>query len=95
MPRKISMKERIRIIRERRAKLQDTAKKLKGDFIGLDAIIDRVVASIEAWYCFPEAISSPVIVCLWGLTGVGKTQLVRNLVRYFEFDDRYVAEKNI
>lgn len=90
MPKKISMKERIRIIKERRAELQEASRKLKEDFVGLDSIIDRVIASIEAWYCIPEAVSSPVIVCLWGLTGVGKTQLVRNLVRYLKFDDRYV-----
>lgn len=90
MSRKISMKERIRVIKKRRGELQAAANQLKKDFVGLDRIIDRVISSIEAWYCIPEAISSPVIVCLWGLTGVGKTQLVRNLVRYLKFDERYV-----
>ena len=30
---------------------------------------------MRAWYVLPEIIKRPVIFCLWGLTGTGKTQL--------------------
>lgn len=63
---------------------------LKEEFFGLDEIIDQVIRSIEAWYVAPELISRPVIVCLWGCTGVGKTALVRRLASLLGFADRFV-----
>jgi len=45
---------------------------------------------VRAWYLLPDLISRPVIVCLWGLTGTGKTQLVRRLAQLLGFYDRFV-----
>lgn len=61
--------------------LQQIAAQLKTELFGIDAIIDRVIDSVRAWYLLPELVTRPVIVCLWGLTGTGKTQLVRRLAR--------------
>jgi cell division protease FtsH len=77
-------------IQERQAILYQARDQLKTDFFGLDEIIDRVIDSIETWYVLPEVIFYPVIVNLWGLTGVGKTDLVRKLVKYLGFQDRFV-----
>ena len=70
--------------------LQEIAERLKTELFGIDAIIDRVVDSVRAWYVMPELVSRPVIVCLWGLTGTGKTQLVRRLAQLLGFYDRFV-----
>lgn len=70
--------------------LQEIAAQLKTELFGIDAIIDRVVDSVRAWYVLPELVSRPVIVCLWGLTGTGKTQLVRRLAQLLGFYDRFV-----
>jgi regulator of sigma D len=75
---------------EKRKILQEVSKQLKSEFFGLDAVIDKVVNSIQAWYIFPEIISRPVIINLWGMTGVGKTQLVRRLASLLQFSDRFV-----
>jgi cell division protease FtsH len=81
------LKERIA---QRSARLRQVADELKQELFGIDAIIDRVIDAVRAWYVLPEIIQRPVIVCLWGLTGTGKTQLVRQLARKLDFYDRFV-----
>lgn len=75
---------------QRNRQLQDVAAQLKSELFGIDAIIDRVIDSVRAWYVLPELVARPVIVCLWGLTGTGKTQLVRRLAQLLGFYDRFV-----
>jgi hypothetical protein len=75
---------------QRNRQLQEMAAQLKTELFGIDAIIDRVIDSVRAWYVLPELVSRPVIVCLWGLTGTGKTQLVRRLAQLLGFYDRFV-----
>ena len=65
----------------RQQRLQAAAHALKQELFGLDALIDRLIDAIRAWYVLPELIERPVIVCLWGLTGTGKTQLARRLAQ--------------
>lgn len=75
---------------QKNQQLQDVAAQLKTELFGIDAIIDRVIDSVRAWYVLPELVTRPVIVCLWGLTGTGKTQLVRRLAQLLGFYDRFV-----
>lgn len=75
---------------QRNRQLQEIAAQLKTELFGIDTIIDRVIDSVRAWYVLPELVSRPVIVCLWGLTGTGKTQLVRRLAQLLGFYDRFV-----
>lgn len=75
---------------QRHQHLQSVAAQLKQELFGIDDIIDRVIESVRAWYVLPELVTRPVIVCLWGLTGTGKTQLVRRLTQLLGFYDRFV-----
>lgn len=81
--------ELLKRVQERKAKLKEVGINLKSHFVGLDDIIDKILANIETWYIMPELITRPVIVCLFGPTGVGKTDLVRRLVKQLDFSDRY------
>lgn len=63
---------------------------LKTEFFGLDHIIDDVIDSLRVWYIFPQLIIRPVIINLWGLTGVGKTQLVRRIAELLEFRNQFI-----
>lgn len=74
----------------KRAELEKVKAQLKTEFFGLDRIIDQVIDSMSAWYIFPQIITRPVIVNLWGMTGVGKTQLVRRIAALLNFSDRFV-----
>ena len=75
---------------ERSAHLRQAAATLKSELFGIDEVIDQVIESVRAWYVLPQLITRPVIVCLWGLTGTGKTQLVRRLAQLLGFYDRFV-----
>ena len=69
-------------------KLQQTKDKLKSEFVGLDKIIDRIIDSITPWYITPEILERPTVVSLWGLTGTGKTSLIRKLVKYLDISGK-------
>jgi cell division protease FtsH len=77
-------------IAKKKQHLEYVANELKKDFFGLDTVIDQIIDSIYAWYIFPEIISRPVIINLWGMTGVGKSDLTRKLVSLLGFHDRFV-----
>lgn len=74
----------------REAALQAACEQLKSELFGIDEVIDRVMEAVRPWYVLPQLIRRPVIVCLWGLTGTGKTRLTRRLAELLGFLDRFV-----
>lgn len=44
---------------------------------------------INSWFLFPEMQDRPVIINLWGLTGIGKTSLIKRLVELLNFSEHY------
>ncbi len=82
--------EFIKRIKERKEKLEFIKVELKKKFIGIDGVIDKIVDNISLWYMTPEIQFRPLIVSLWGITGVGKTDLVRTLVNLLEFTDKFI-----
>lgn len=77
-------------IRKRKIELKRVSNALKAKFVGIDRIIDQIIDNITVWYVTPEILTRPVIVNLWGLTGVGKTDLIRTLVKEINFIDNFV-----
>lgn len=74
--------------RKDRIKLLDSALvQLKREFVGLDDIIDQLGASVYAWYVTPEIITRPTIVSIWGMTGTGKTSVVKRFISLLYLDD--------
>lgn len=76
-------------VRERGAKLEEAARVLKAEFVGLDPIIDGILEAVRSWYLVPELQDRPLVVNLWGMTGVGKTALVSRLAECLGFADRF------
>ena len=83
-------KATLQLIETKQAELDELRKQLQKDFVGLDDVINQVIESIKVWYIFPELQIRPTIICLWGLTGVGKTDLVRKMVSYLKMQDRFL-----
>lgn len=77
-------------IAARQEQLTRARAELKAHFVGIDAIIDELCDAVMIWFVAPELLTRPVIVNLWGMTGVGKTDLVRRLVRALDLADRFV-----
>ena len=80
MKQHISHKELI----DKKQKLHEISLVLKERFLGLDAIIDEVIALMMPWYLFPESQLRPTVINLWGLTGSGKSALVKEIVNLLD-----------
>jgi cell division protease FtsH len=78
------------IINERNQILKEVSAQLKTDFIGLDSQINQIIESLRIWYIMPDLLTRPPIINLWGMTGTGKTDLVRKLSKYLGFADKMV-----
>lgn len=81
-------------MKEKLELLSSASAQLKKEFIGIDEVIDKVISSVTPWYVMPELIDRPIIVNLWGLTGTGKTSLVKRLIEILDYDNK-VMEFNI
>lgn len=77
-------------IKSKLDELEVVKGKLKENFIGIDNSIDQFIDSVKIWYAAPEFQLRPLIVNLWGMTGVGKTDLIRNFVKLISFNDRFI-----
>ena len=77
-------------INTKKQRLEIIKVELKREFIGIDYIIEELVDYIQIWYLMPEILTRPIIVNLWGMTGVGKTDLIRKLVSKLDYQDRFV-----
>ena len=71
--------------------LERARRELKDHFVGIDGVIDRLCDAITVWFAMPQVLTRPVIVNLWGMTGVGKTDLIRRLVSVLDIQERFVA----
>ena len=77
-------------MREQKKRLRSGLKKvnkdLKVDYFGIDNSIDEITNLMVPWYHEPDALMRPQIINLWGMTGVGKTSLVRKIAKMLEID---------
>lgn len=69
--------------------LLNASKVLKNEFVGLDNIIDNVINSITTWFLYPDFQVRPQIINLWGMTGTGKTSLVKRLSELLQYQDNF------
>ncbi len=79
----------LKLIQQKKQTIEAARIHLKSQFIGIDQIIDDLLDYIQVWYLMPEILNRPIIVNLWGMTGVGKTDLVRKLVKCLDYQDRF------
>ncbi len=82
----VSKEDRIEFFK-RKTILEDAKLKLKEEFRGLDTIIDEVIDLMEPWYLFPVGQIRPTVINLWGMTGVGKTSLIKRLFDLINLED--------
>jgi cell division protease FtsH len=69
--------------------LENARHILKTEFIGIDKIIDEVIDNVSSWYNLSDIQEKPLVINLWGLTGVGKTSLIIRLAELLNFKDRF------
>lgn len=79
------------ILSSKHLKLEAARTELKNHFFGIDEVIDQIIDSLKSWYFFPEFQSRPLVINLWGMTGVGKTDLVKQLVKLLEWENDFFS----
>lgn len=77
-------------IEESGKKLQEIGSFLKSKYRGIDKPIDEIIKSIEIWYTLDDLLYKPTIICLWGMSSVGKTSLVHDLVKLLDMYEKFV-----
>lgn len=68
--------------------ISEIKEQLKKEFFGIDEQIESVVNSIETWLEIKEYQTRPMTICLWGLTGTGKTALVNRAIELFDLNKK-------
>lgn len=63
---------------------------LKKEFIGIDEQIDSIMSNVRVWYLYPQLQSSPCVVNIFGMTGCGKTSLVRRIAQLLDIEKNLV-----
>lgn len=74
--------------------ISDAEQTLLNEFIGIDNVIHEVMRNVRMWYLFPETLERPMVINLFGLTGCGKTSLVRRLLELIDAD-KYTSFYNM
>lgn len=67
-------------------KIDNAIKVLKTEFIGIDEQIEGILNNLRTWYLYPELQSRPLVISLWGLTGVGKTCIVKRIAELLDIE---------
>lgn len=70
---------------DRKAMLALAVIQLKKEFVGIDGIIDEIADAILPWWLFPQHQIRPLIINLWGMTGSGKTALIKRLTELIQY----------
>lgn len=75
---------------QRSLQLKDLHHRLGVHHFGIDAEIQRLLEAFAPWYRFAETQTRPRTIGLWGMTGTGKTSLVRALVEEMGLEKRTI-----
>ncbi len=85
----LSTENQRKLVKKRKA-FDEISAKLKQEFFGLDKTIDEIMNSIQSWYLFAEYQTRPLVVNLWGMTGTGKTSIVKRLSQLLDMENYYI-----
>ncbi|MDX9752063.1 MAG: AAA family ATPase [Flavobacteriales bacterium] len=73
---------------DRAARIRGLEERLRTTHFGIDTEIRRLLDVFAPWYQFAETQTRPRTIGLWGMTGTGKSSLVRALVKEAGMEDR-------
>lgn len=66
-------------------KLEQVRAQLKSEFDGIDEIIDKVINIMASWN---NNVVRPIVIPIFGMTGVGKTSMINRLIELLGLKDR-------
>lgn len=80
-------KELQKTFRQKTQDLEKAKEQLKKEFFGIENAIEEIFENIKSWYLLSQLQERPLVVNLWGLTGVGKTSLILRLIELLDLSD--------
>ena len=76
---------------KRKNKIVDNAiAVLKTEFVGIDKQIDEIMDNVRTWYIYPQLQVRPLVVNLFGMSGIGKTSLVKRISELLDIEKDYI-----
>ena len=76
---------------ENKNKIVDNAiAVLKKEFVGIDKQIDEIMDNVRTWFIYPQLQARPLVVNLFGMSGIGKTSLVKRISELLDIEKDYV-----
>lgn len=70
--------------------VDDAIKVLKLEFVGIDKQIDEIMNNVRTWFIYPQLQVRPLVVNLFGMSGIGKTSLVKRISELLDIEKDYV-----
>lgn len=83
------------IIKQKLVQLDQINRDLKKDFFGMDSTIDKVINLVKPWYAYGVNKDRPLVINLFGMTGTGKTDLIKSLLNKLNLSNKYLDCRNI
>ena len=77
-------------IRRKKELLKNAEQVLKREFVGIDNVIEQTLFNMRPWFLYPELQEKPLVISLVGLTGTGKTSLVKRMVQLLDIENDMV-----
>ena len=77
-------------IRKKNEIVDNAIKVLKEEFVGIDKQIDEIMDNVRTWYLYPKLQTRPLVVSIWGLSGTGKTCVVKRISQLLNIEKDYV-----
>lgn len=68
--------------------LDKAKKRIKEQFVGIDDTIDKIFIQLKIWYLYHDLLPAPVIINLFGINGVGKTDLINRIGKELNLSDK-------
>lgn len=59
---------------------------LKKEFVGIDKQIEEIMDNVRSWFVFPQLQNRPLVVNLFGMSGTGKTSLVKRIATLLDIE---------
>lgn len=63
---------------------------LKKEFVGIDEQIDSIMNNVRVWFLYPQLQISPCVINIFGMTGCGKSSLVRRIAQLLDIEKNFV-----
>lgn len=74
------------LLKKKEQLIDNAVKVLKEEFVGIDEQIDGIMDNLRTWFLFPELQDRPLVISVWGLTGTGKTSLIKRIAQLLDIE---------